>query len=368
MAQKKTKTTGYQELRSELRQGTCQRLYVLYGEELFLIEKLVEALGSLLIAPGSQDLDKVVMHGDGQPAKLDLDKVKAEVQTPAFLSKKKLVIVRNSGWLTLTGGSRGVKKGDDDSASSAQKDRQDKLTAIFELLTDDVCLVIIEDKVDRRLKNLVKAIDKAGVLAEIPRQPARTLQAWVEAECGKRRIAISQKAAESLLDRCDSSMHVIWQELTKIFLYCTYTETSQVDADLIADLSLPDLRGTVFDLTDAISNGNTQKALQLLDTLIGQKQPVQLIAFMLSRHIRQLICAAELQRPDKIASTLKVMPFVAKRLSQQARQLSIPILEALYGRCFETDLNVKTGKISDRLALETLLITAAETTRYQLNQ
>lgn len=377
MAQNKGKNTvSYQTLRAELQKDECRRLYVLYGEEPFLVERLTEAISQLLIAPGSASLDRVTMHGDGSPAKLDLDRLKAEVQTPAFLSKRKLVIVKNSGWLTIQSGGRGNAKGSagkkdsggsgGNSGSQTQKERQEKLAAIFSLLTDDVCLVLAEEKVDKRLKSMVQAIEKQGVLAEMPKQTAQILQSWVQAECNRREIDINQRAMESLIDRCDSSMHVLWQEMSKLFLYCAYSETKVADEALIAEISLPDLRGTVFDLTDAISAGDTDTALRLLDTLIGLKQPVQLIAFMLARHLRQLICAAELKRPEAIASTLKVMPFVARRLSQQARQMSIPVLEALYGRCYETDLQVKTGKIADRLALETLLIMASETTRHQL--
>ena len=97
----------------------------------------------------------------------------------------------------------------------------------------------------------------------------------------------------------------------------------------------------------------------LLDTLIAQKQPVQLITFMLARHFRQLIVAKSAGSPDRVVTKLKVMPFVASRLVNQARKISADALEAQYQACFETDLAVKTGKITDRLALEMLLVSAA---------
>jgi DNA polymerase III delta subunit len=71
-------------------------------------------------------------------------------------------------------------------------------------------------------------------------------------------------------------------------------------------------------MTDAISRGQTARALELCDLLISQKEPVQLIAFMLARHFRQLICAHDLGRADALIRDLKVMPFVASRLLQQA--------------------------------------------------
>lgn len=363
---------GYKELKAELREGRPRQLYVLYGEETFLIGKLVDALAELLIEPSCLALDRVLIDGNGQPNRIDPDKLAAEVMTPPFLSRRKLVVVRQSAWLssgqTRAGADSAVDEArpaddaDEDSqeTGSVRKSRQDELLHLIERLPDSVCLVFIETKVDKRLRQLVTAIEQKGVLAEIGREQPKTLQQWVEAECRRRGLLIDPTAAESLIDRCDLSMQVIWNELNKLFLYCAFAGVKEVGPDLIAEISLPDLRGNIFSLTDALSDGQTEKALQLVDTLISQRQPVQLIQFMLARHIRQLICAAELGRPDKITAELKVLPFVANRLASQARRFSLQVLEELYTGCFDSDMLVKTGQISDRLALETLLVRASE--------
>jgi DNA polymerase III subunit delta len=373
---------GYKEIKAEMRAGQNRSLYVLYGEETFLIDKLVESLGQALIASGSESLDRVVIDAGGQPSRLDPERLKAEIMTPPFFSSRKLVIVRNSGWLTSgisrnaadagSGSSDGEAPPDSENengdpqpsgqtvSQTSQKSRHEQLMKIIEKIPDSACLVMVEQKVDRRLKQLVSLIEEKGVLAEIGREQPRILMQWVDAECRRKGLSIDETAAESLIDRCDGSMQVIWQEMTKLFLYCGYAGCREINVQLIAELSLPDLRGSIFDLTDALSEGKTGRALQLVDTLISQKEPVQLIQFMLARHIRQLICAAELGRPDRIASDLKVMPFVAARLAGQARRIPVQVLEELYGRCLETDTQVKTGKIGDRLALETFLAESAE--------
>ncbi len=381
MAKSKTSSTalGYKELKAEIRTGDFRALYVLTGEETFLIGKLLEGLTELLIEPNCLALDRVVFDAGGQASRLDPEKLKAEVMTPPFLSRRKLVVVRNSGWLAL-GSSKALQEqapddAEDDAAddeitgdampiaASAQKGRQEMLVSLLERLPDSVCLVFIETKIDKRLKQLVSMIEQKGVLAEFPREQPKILQQWVDAECRRRGLQIDPLAAESLIDRCDLSMQVINQELAKLFLYCDFTQTKAVDLALITEISLPDLRGNIFNLTDALSDGQTERALILVDTLISQRQPVQLIQFMLARHFKQLICAAELGRPEKITADLKVLPFVANRLASQARRFSISVLEDLYARCFETDMLVKTGQMSDRLALETLLVTASEIAR-----
>ena len=333
--------------------------------------------------PSTLDFDRVKIDADGSSSKLDLNNLKAEIQTPSFMSERKLIIVKNSGLFTISAakGSAGgaakagsvnaskesadsVNKDSNDSgsggSSGTHKDRQQVLQNLLDLLNDRVCLVFIEQKVDKRLKSLLAAVQDKGVIAEMALENPKILKQWIEAECRQRGIKISSEAAESMVDRCDHSMRVIWSEMEKMFLYLEYKGQTEVDLETVKLIGLPDLRGNIFDLTDAISNGQTENALILLDTLIRQKQPVQLIQFMFARHFRQLICAAETGKSNELISQLKVMPFVANRLIKQAKQFSLPVMERIYELCFESDLMVKTGKMTDRLVLETLMVRAGE--------
>lgn len=393
MAKTKGKSTSkaadYAMLKAEMRAGRNRDLYVLTGEEDFLIRKLIDSLQALLIAPGCESLDRVRMDVGGQANRFDLNRLKAEIMTPPFMSRKKLIIVRQCGLFASTATGKSSRpvvtpdQGDNESDEAdqtsedsdqttessasegvgAQKSRQAQLQEILARIPDCACVVFVENKVDRRLKALIQLIEEKGVLAEIGHEQPHLLRQWVVAECRQRQLTITTEAAESLVDRCDAGMQVIWLELNKLFLYTAYAQVTAIDLDLIAEISLPDLRGNIFDLTDAISNGQTERALVLLDTLISLRQPVQLIQFMLTRHFRQLICAAEIGRPEEVTGRLKVMPFVANRLVRQARHFSMPVMERIYALCFESDLQVKTGRIADRLVLETLLVRAGEAAR-----
>jgi DNA polymerase-3 subunit delta len=382
MARQSGTQPGFNELKAQIRAGQIQRLYVFYGDEDFLIEKLVDSLAEAILTPGSEALDRVMINAGGPASRLDPARLRAEVMTPPFMSGRKLVIVRESGWLAPSSRAQDapVPTGESDSQAHAgeisglqdasqddravpagqAKGRQEAVIKLIEGLPDSVCLVMLETRVDRRLKQLVSLVEKTGLLAEIGREKPQVLQQWISAECRRRGLSIDQAAAESLIDRCDGSMRLIWQELAKLYLYCQASACRQISVQLLADLAIPDLHGSIFDLTDALSDGKTGQALRLLDTLFGQRQPAQLILFMLARHLRQLICAAELVHPERIAKELRVVPFVAARLAGQARRLPPDELETLYGRCQETDVAVKSGQIGDRLALETFLVETAE--------
>ena len=357
-----TNRIGYKELKAELRKGVNRALYVLYGEESFLIDKLVGSIRELILAPGSESFDSVTFSGNAA-SRLSLDRLRSELMTPPFLSRCKLIVVRGSGFFAAA-----EKKTSDSAETESEgaapdaksaKGRQQELLQLIEQMPDSACMVFVEEKVDRRQKALIQAIEKKGVLAEIGQEQPALLRQWVEVESRQRGFAIEALAAESLVDRCDNSMQVLWQEMNKIFLYLSYSGLKHIDRALVEQMSLPDLRGNIFDMTDAISRGQTSRALELLDLLLGQKEPVQLISFMLARHFRQLICAKDLGRSDALVRELKVMPFVANRLLQQAKLMTIERMEQIYGLCFETDLAVKTGQLPERTALEMLLVTAA---------
>jgi DNA polymerase-3 subunit delta len=355
------KISDYRAIRADLKAGIVQNVYVVFGEEDFLIEKVLENIQKLVLNNGVTALDKVKIDADGQSSRIDYNKLKAELMTPPFMSARKLVIVRNSNLFTMAANSA-------ESEGGAQKERQRIIQELIKNIPDCACLVFVEQKIDKRLKSLLQAVHNAGLIVEIQHEKPLNLKKWIQLEFQQRNISITGEAAESLADRCDQSMRVIWSEMNKIFLYLEYTGQTKVDVDTISDLSLPDLRGTVFELTDAISFGRTADALILLDNLIKQRQPVQLIQFMMARHFRQLICAAELGKQDKLASTIKVMPFVASKLIRQSRQFTLPVMERIYELCLESDMSVKTGKMDDRLSLETLLIRSGEAAKISIRR
>ncbi|MDD3931078.1 MAG: DNA polymerase III subunit delta [Eubacteriales bacterium] len=367
---KQNTQADFNNLKASIKRGDIERVYVLTGEETFLIENIVESLTAELIEPGAVNLDRLVCYGQGRGGKVSLEQIMTEVRTPPFLSKRKLVIVRESNWLSAGQSARKTGKAaasdedaDDTDNPTEPINRTDALIDLFDRVPDSASLVMIENKVDRRLKKLIQAVERNGVLISLERATPNVLQQWIEAQCRRHSITIDRDTAESLIDRCEESMQIIEQELTKIFLFCEATKCRHLTREIIDAVSLPDLHGSIFDLTDALSSGRIVEALRLTDTLISQKQPIQLILFMLSRHFRQLICAAELNKRDALVSALRIPPFVADRLIRQAGRINIDHLERLYASCFETDVSIKSGRISDRLALETLLVESAEMIR-----
>ena len=351
MAKEKNQSAGkgllihnYAELAADLKNNRTAHLYVLFGDEEYLIDRAVRALSRLLIAPGCQDADSYT--ADWTSSAGDPDALLEMVRTPPFLSTERMIIIRNSGLFAAR--------------SPDGVDISKKYTSLFSDIPDFCCLIFIEDKVDKRKKLLLDSVAQNGMLVAVDRQSTDALCKWVGSALRKENIRITMEAINSLVDRTEGSMRVLSNEIQKIVLYCAGIGISEVTINEIEMICIPDIRGSIFQMTDAIGSRNIGRALTVLDTLISMKEPVPKIRFMLARHLRQLICAKELGHPEKIMAVLRVVPFVARNLSSQARYFQMSELTDLYEACASSDFSVKTGQIEDRLSMETLLVSAGK--------
>ena len=80
---------------------------------------------------------------------------------------------------------------------------------------------------------------------------------------------------------------------------------------------------------------------------------------MFVRQFRLLIQVKELaesgERPAGMAAQLRMPPFVAGKLAQQAQGFTLPQLEQVYGRLLDIDVETKTGQADMLTSLHLLL-------------
>jgi len=340
----------YSALSKEISSGVIRPVYLLSGEEDWLITQITQCLIKAVIVPGSADLDLVQIDVDHQPQNLDPSRVEQEIRTLPFLSSRKMIILKNTD---LFFSAKGAVKAQID-------DYRVQIKELLESFPEGVVLVFQETKSNLSQKSLLAALKKAGgVRAEIGFQDSNTLLKWVRSGCASQGIQIDTRAASSLIERCDGQMREIRGELDKLFLYLGWSGSDRIDLNLVELVCRPDNRSSIFDLTDAISAGDAEKALRVLDTLLIRKEPVQLILFMLYRHIRQLLAAASEPDSQKLITGLNLRPFVARKLRMQAQRFKPHRLAEIYELMFWTDMWIKRGQINDLLGLELLLIEAA---------
>ena len=149
-------------------------------------------------------------------------------------------------------------------------------------------------------------------------------------------------------------------EAEKVISYC-YGRPDRVvhGADLDAVCS-PLLKDRIFEMTEAISRREKEKALKIYMELCLLQTAPQVILSLLQRQFRQLLMVGEMSAdtPDKeIAAYLKVPPFVvSNKFRPCLRLFTRAQLTGALDACVQADLDYRSGKIAAARAVEILIL------------
>lgn len=347
MAIKKRNKLTYAALSKELDAQPLRKIYVLLGEEQYLISYLRDKIYEKALAPGCKTMDSVVYDLENKAANLNQDDLIADIATPAFMSPYKLVHIKQSA----------LFKRALDSDSLAEWE------AIIQGVGEGTVLLFEErqekgeraERHDHKLLRFIK--EQEGAVIRLELQTEQELLSWIGAQIKFHQLKITNEAALSLISRYESSMSMIQQGLDVILLYAENQNLKSISLDIVDFVCRPDLSGRIFDLTDALAAHNVDRALEFLDRLLDRRESPLGILAMISNLFRRLLVAKEMNSSSEIIqSGITTSSFYANKLLRQSRPFSLEQLEAMIEACFQCDLRIKTGEMQDRDALVILLI------------
>ena len=143
---------------------------------------------------------------------------------------------------------------------------------------------------------------------------------------------------------CGDLMNTLISEIGKIGAYASHRRVTRADIDAVAT---PQLDSVVFQMTDAISAGDFDKAASVLGDLYHmQEAPIKLLA-VLGKQLRQLYTARlalEQKKGSRYLMELWGMrsSYPAERLMQSARRFSLGWCRRAVIRCGQVDLAMKS--------------------------
>ena len=318
-----------QQLNQDIRDRDFKRVYLLFGDEPFLVNSYKKRLREAIA--GEDTMNYNYFEGKG----LDVQELISLADTMPFFADRRLILIDGSGFF---------------------KSAPEELVNYIPRLPDTVCIVFCESEVDKRNK-LYKKVKEAGYAAELNKQDSGQLMKWAAGILTKDQRKITRQVMEYFLERTGDDMENIRMELEKLVCYTMGRDViTKEDVDAVGCVHVTN---RIFEMVSAIVAGNTRKAMDLYEDLLTLKEPPMRILFLIARQFNQLLQVKELagkggQKGD-IASKVKVPPFVAGKLMAQARAFSREQILSCVTQCVEAEEAVKTGKLSDRLAVELLI-------------
>ena len=318
-------------INEDIKNQQFNHIYLLYGVEDYLRGQYRDKLQKALA--GEDTMNYSFFEGKD----IDVNGLIDLAETMPFLAERRVIFIENSGFF---------------------KQSQEKLADYLKQVPESTYFVFCEKEVDKRSR-MYKAVQKNGYISEFGEQNEETLKKWVLSLVGKEGKKISTAALTLFLEKTGTDMENIRKEFEKLACY-----TMDRDAILPEDVEMictERIQNRIFDMIEALSAGNQKKALDLYYDLLSLKEPPMRILFLISRKFNMLLQtkALLLKRYDNrgIGEKLGISPYIANKYRAQAAGFEIGFLRKALEDCVQTEEDVKTGRLSDMIAVEMLIIT-----------
>ena len=332
---KKETKNEYLALNEDLKAMCFRPYYLLYGTEEYLKLSYKKQFRA---AFGGEEVMAYTFY-DGAP---DVQELIDLLNTIPF------TFGENAGRLVIISGSEWFKKPAPEKLLTYLED--------LEHYPDTAHLMFIESEIDKRSK-LYKLVQKNGFACELGEQDHAQLSRWAARYLMVAGKKIRNSTMELFLGKTGTSMDNIASEMEKLIAYTGEREIIE-DAD-VETICSQNVEDRVFDMVSEMGLGHTQKALQYYRDLVTlQEAPMRLLHLM-RRNFNQLLLAREAMDRDmsaqEAAAYVGVSSWIYRKLSDQARQYTRQGIEDYIRRFYEYDEAIKSGNLTDQMAVELLL-------------
>lgn len=319
------------DLNEDIKTGSFRHAYLLYGAEDYLKIRFRDRLVSALL-PEDNGMNLSVFDGD----RLSEGAVIDQGQTLPFFADRRVIRLDHTGLF---------------------KTSSELLPDYIRQLPDYLYLVFTENEIDRRSR-LFKAVQSVGRCVEFAPQTDSTLSAWTAKLLGEADLRIRKSDMEYLLARTGTDMNHIFLETDKLIHYCAGKgEVTRKDIDLVVSY-IPEDR--IFDMITAVTEHRGKDAMKLYADLLALKEAPMRILSLIAMQFNRLLMVSELSAKGmsdaQIAGKAGMPPFAVKRSRSLLKNSNPERLRKAVSSCVRADEDIKSGRISDRLAVELLLI------------
>ena len=329
-------STNILDLENDLKNQNLHGIYVFYGEEKYLqqeyLRKIKKIFGEL-----SLGINYILLDEN------KIDTLISDIETPAFGYEKKLIIIRDSNLF---------KK---DCKSPMKEKFKKYVSENMDIINEAVVIVFIEEIVHKM--DLYKTVEKNAVIIETKELKPIEIKNRLKRICAMYKVQISDQNLNYLIETAGTSMQDLINEIRKLIEYAG--ENGEIKKEDIDKLTIKEIQAIIFDLTDYLGTKNTEKALEVLNNLIYNKEPLQKIIITLYNHFRKIyLTKLALKERRDLVEVLSLKPnqvFLTTKYRKQAEYFKEKEILQILKELIDLDYKSKSGQIDLDIGLKTVL-------------
>lgn len=316
-------------LKKRLEQATLP-VIALIGKDAYLQRSALEII------------DKILQPNDWNKEQFLGDSVRSEQLNMALLqipvmSKTRLVILKR--------------------AEDAPKELLAELVDYLDQPNATTCFVITAENPDLRTK-FFSTLNEKSFYVDVEPISGQKLPKFIQYLAKSYGLELERGVDEFLAEETRGDLDALTLAIQKCVSYVAPArEINLEQAALVLGIHAEQ---SVFDLIDAIFEGDVVNAAMLVYRLRGQ--PVLRTLALIARQVRLLVVVVDMmtsQRqlvPSKLALALKIQPFVVGKLLQQGKRLSVEQVTWMHGFVYQVEQRIRSVSIEPELLLEHLVL------------
>ena len=315
-------------------------IQVIFGKESFLVQREYLELKEKF-QKENPDGSLLVFSADEIEKKQFCENIS---QTQGLFSSNKLIILRDFFSLADSRQEFLIAEVDFEYISKSKE---------LQIVFAEMAGKIPNGKIFRKIKKIAK-VDEKKLLNNIK------LGEWVAEETEKRsrgKVKFASGAVEFLVMMSKGNMWKLNGEIDVLVNFKNEGAINQADIEL---LCRGEAESKIFDLIDAIGEGNRDLAIRTKTKLINQGENEFMIFSMILGQMRNMIKVLQCQRKgikseQEISDETGVHPFVVKKTIRQVQNFSYAKLAKLFDEASKIDVGAKNGELLMNDALDVFI-------------
>lgn len=333
----------YERILNHIKKENIRPIYLFFGSENYLRENILNKFREKLINPNQRELNYKVFYGE----KCSISEIINEMETVPFMSKYKLVVIKEAEKIT-------------------QKDKARLIDYFnhFKLNTNFSILLIIY-KENAPDKEIIKAVERIGLIVNFNIPNKSKLILWIKAKFRQSNKEITPEALFYLQSLVSFDLSYLFNEIEKIDIYTKDKKIIEKE-DIITAIGGSE-SVNIFKVLDSLGEKKSDSLIDGLVKLDNSNLHYLPILAMIYRQIRLILHTKLLLLSganfNQIRKELKLPSFIVEKIEKQSRKYTIKELCRAYKLLNIADLELKDSQKNPKIILEELVMNIINQTR-----
>lgn len=337
---------AFRRIQKDINGGRDFKTVILCGVEQYLVSWAADVLVSEYVRPGAESMDLAVLDG----FYADIDVIKENCETFSMFSKKRVLKINDHPLLWKN------------TATGFTETYLDELIECINDLNESILLIFTGQKPDDAggKSRLFRAVEEAGAVYDFTPLDMRTLRGFVVKRLKKNNVCAQPSVIDMMIrdsgylnKDMDYGLYNLDNDIKKMI---AHSDGVRITSDDVATAVSDNLETNVFAMIDAVSRNRKDEAYRLLNNLFASRANVFPIQKLLVAQLELMLVVKEMRNEGMNVSDmhkyLKMNEYRVKKTVQHSARVSEEKLRKILLKGYEIESNIKTGLMSDRLAME----------------